>query len=153
DVRIYARPAVVDQHKGQDCDHTYDGSAYAFADRIGAQRRPNRTLLEILDSRGQRARAQRQSEIFRRLFREPSLNLSLILDGLSNVGHFHDFAIEDYGEAVADVCRSEVVKLSPALTCKNEIDAGLVGVITAARLGTAQIAASHCGRTRNQIPS
>ena len=55
---VGAGDAVVHQHENHDHHEAEDGSLHAVADGVGAERRANGALFEVLDGGGERAGAQ-----------------------------------------------------------------------------------------------
>ena len=53
-VRVDARRAVIEEHERHDRDHADDRRPHALANGIGAQRRPHRDLLQVLNAGRQR---------------------------------------------------------------------------------------------------
>ena len=77
------------------------------ADRIGAQRRTDGALFQILDARRQRARAQNHGQIFGLLLGEAAVDAALIVNLFLDDGNFLHLVVEHDRELVADVRAGE----------------------------------------------
>ena len=112
------------------------------ANRVGAQRRPHRHFLQILDSRRQRARAQGQRQVLRLLLGEAAGDATLIVNLLLNGRDRFHLVVEHHGQLVADVRAGERCEAPSALAGQAEIHVR-PAVLIGAGVGGAQIAAAH----------
>src|ERR1039458_9168425 len=141
-IGVDAGRVVVEQHKDQHRDHADDRRPHALADRIGAQRWPHRDLLQVLDSRRQRAGAQRQRQVLGLFRTERTGYAALIVDLFLNGGHRFHFVIQHDRQFVAYVGRGERGKSPSSVASQSEINIG-PAVFIAASVGGAQIGAAH----------
>src|SRR5438067_8436095 len=94
---------VINQHENQNCKHPGNCRGHPGADGIASERRPNGSFFEVLDARGESARAEDHRKILRRLLSEPAIDDTLIVDLFLDYGNFLDFVVEDDSQVVADV--------------------------------------------------
>ena len=117
-----------------------------------AQRRPDRALLQILDARRQRARAQDHRQILGLLLAHAAAaDFAGVADGLFNIRNFLHLVVEHHSQPLAHMRGSEVEEPLPALTGQLEVYVGLA-ILVGAGLRIAQILTSHRGNPRHQIP-
>src|ERR1035441_6859395 len=148
-VGVDAGGVVVEKHKDQHRDHADDRCPHTLADGIGAQRWSHRDLLQILDSRRQRAGAQRQRQVLGLLRTEGAGNAALIVNLLLDGGHRLYFVIEHHRQLVPYVGRGKRGEAPAAVSGQGEIDIG-TAILIAAAIGGTQIGAAHRRRAADE---
>ena len=109
--RVQAGEPVVDEHEDGEEGHAHAGGDHALADGIASEGRAHRQLLQVLQRGGQRARAQDLGQLVRLLGGEAARDLSLRADlRLDGRGGGHR-AVEDDGQAAADVAAGLALEL------------------------------------------
>ena len=97
--RVEAGQLVVEQHEEHDEHEAADRGRDARADRVGAERRPDRPLFEEVHRRRQRAGAKDQRQVLRLLLREAAGDLPLVGDARLNRRRREHAVVENDREA------------------------------------------------------
>ena len=105
DDRVHARQLVVDEHEDDDQQQADERRDDAGADRIGAERRTDRPLLQVVHARRQRARPQDQRQVLRFLLREAAVDPPVGRDAAVDARRRLHATVEHDRELAADVVR------------------------------------------------
>src|SRR5579864_2087042 len=140
--RVDAAQPVVQQHHEHHQRAADDAGAQPLADRVAAQRRPDRALLEIGYAGRQRARAQHRREVLDLLLGEAALDDARVADPRADHRRRDDLAVEDDGQAGADVLAGQRRERPGAVRREVELDDRLVH-LAELRPGAAQVPPGH----------
>ena len=134
--------AVGRNHVHDDQDRADKGRALAGVDRVLAQARPDRALLDHGELGGQRAGAQQDRQAARLVHGEIAGDLAGAAgDGRADDRRRDDLAVEHDGERPADILGRDPPELLPAAQIEAEGDVGLAGLLVEALLGVDQVLA------------
>ena len=120
------------------------------ANRVGAERRPDRLLLQIRERRRQGARVQDEREIRRFLLREPARDLAVGRNPPVDPRRRLHRLVEHDGEETPDVLARHARERRRARGIQREADSGQI-VLVELDSGGPEILARHGCDTANEI--
>ena len=151
DVGEEAEEAVADDHEDGDADGRHDRGDDAGADRVGAEARADRALLDDGQLGRQRAGAQQDGEVVGALHGEAAADLAgAAEDRLADHRRRDHLVVEHDGEGLADILAGDVAELPRAAGRQAEVDHRLVGALIEAglRVGRGPRRSSAASRRR-----
>src|SRR5207237_971943 len=132
-----------------------DAGRHARAYRVGTEAGAHGALFEVAYLRRERARAQRERELVRRVLREVAVDLARVRYLRLDEGRALHLVVEDDGHVRADVGGSPRAELLRARRLQSEADAVALFARSGAggdRLGAAEFASVNDGRGFDDDP-
>src|ERR1019366_2020139 len=132
-------------------EHADHGRPDAGTNRIGAERRPDRALFQVLDAGRQSTGTQSHRKVLSLLLGEPAVDDAVVTNGVFDHRHFLHLVVENDRQVVAHMSGSEGVELAPTLTGKDKADRRLA-IFVGARFRSTKIATGDGRGPRDYVP-